>query len=208
MVLLRGPSTNVIPISTIAEDIANTGSYVFQVPTSLEPDTTGYGILLVDATGAYQYSTQFGVKNEAYSGTTASSSSHVPGGSASASASSLITHTSTTTSAHDSVDSSAYHTSSLTTADHVAPSSASLSHVTYAPGHSDAASNSSVLTLTSTTSHSTLVALQSTLAYNTTGFTSTPTTPSIPQFTGGASNNVALNVAAVIVAGAAAVLAF
>lgn len=49
-----------------AEGIPNTGSFTWNVPADLEATETeaaGYGIRLdIDATGNYQYSTQFGVK--------------------------------------------------------------------------------------------------------------------------------------------------
>lgn len=65
LVLLRGPSTNVKPIDTLAEGIANSGHFDWTPDTELEPDTTHYGLLLVvEGTGQYQYSTQFGVKND------------------------------------------------------------------------------------------------------------------------------------------------
>lgn len=61
LILLRGPSTNVIPIATIANAIPNSGSYSW-TPSGLAADTTGYGILLVvDSDKSYQYSTQFGM---------------------------------------------------------------------------------------------------------------------------------------------------
>ncbi|KAJ5106508.1 GPI anchored serine-threonine rich protein [Penicillium angulare] len=63
LVLLRGPSTNVVPIQTIVEDIDNSGSYSWTPSTSLTADTTHYGLLLVvEGTGQYQWSTQFGLK--------------------------------------------------------------------------------------------------------------------------------------------------
>lgn len=67
LVLLRGPSTNVQPIKTLAESIDNSGSYEWTPSKDLEPDTTHYGLLLVvEGTGQYQYSTQFGVENPEY----------------------------------------------------------------------------------------------------------------------------------------------
>ncbi|KAL2826824.1 Ser-Thr-rich glycosyl-phosphatidyl-inositol-anchored membrane family-domain-containing protein [Aspergillus cavernicola] len=70
LVLLRGPSTNVVPLAAIAENIQNTGSYVWTPSTTLEPDVTHYGLLLVVETGAnkgaYQWSTQFGIENPNY----------------------------------------------------------------------------------------------------------------------------------------------
>ncbi|KKZ61033.1 lysophospholipase [[Emmonsia] crescens] len=66
LILLRGPSTNVKPIATIADSIPNTGSFVWTPSTSLEDDVTHYGLMIVvEGTGQYQYSTQFGIKNDA-----------------------------------------------------------------------------------------------------------------------------------------------
>lgn len=70
LILLKGPSTNVVPIDTIATGIAVTDGdnyYTWTPSTSLENlPTEGYGIKLVDdATGNFQYSTQFGIKNDA-----------------------------------------------------------------------------------------------------------------------------------------------
>jgi len=63
--LLRGPTENVVPIATIVEGIANSGSYVWTPSSSLEADVARYGIqIIVDGTGQYQYSTQFGISNE------------------------------------------------------------------------------------------------------------------------------------------------
>lgn len=76
LVLLRGPSTNVVPLETIVENIDNTGSYMWTPSTSLTVDTTHYGILLVvEGTGAYQWSTQFGISAAAGSSSSSSSSS-------------------------------------------------------------------------------------------------------------------------------------
>jgi hypothetical protein len=63
IVLLRGPSTNVKPIATLAEVIPNSGKFEWTPSTSLEPDVTHYGLeIIVEGTGQYQYSTQFGIK--------------------------------------------------------------------------------------------------------------------------------------------------
>ncbi|PLN84442.1 Ser-Thr-rich glycosyl-phosphatidyl-inositol-anchored membrane family-domain-containing protein [Aspergillus taichungensis] len=65
LVLLRGPSTNVQPIATIAEKIENTGEYEWTPSTGLEPDVTHYGLLIVvENTRQYQWSTQFGISNK------------------------------------------------------------------------------------------------------------------------------------------------
>ncbi|KAG9833071.1 hypothetical protein KCU98_g12494, partial [Aureobasidium melanogenum] len=67
LVLLHGPSTNCVPIHTIVEGIDNTGSYDWTPGTDLAPNKTYYGIeLVVDGTGQYQYSTQFGISNDDY----------------------------------------------------------------------------------------------------------------------------------------------
>ncbi|KAH8428104.1 GPI anchored serine-threonine rich protein [Aspergillus melleus] len=76
LVLMRGPSTNVVPIDTIAEQIPNSGRFEWTPSTSLEDDVTHYGLLLIDeGTGQYQYSTQFGVKNPNQAVSSSSSSS-------------------------------------------------------------------------------------------------------------------------------------
>lgn len=65
LLLLRGPSTNVVPIQTLAEGINNSGSFAWTPASSLEADTTHYGLQLIDdVTGQYQYSTQFGISKE------------------------------------------------------------------------------------------------------------------------------------------------
>ncbi|KAI9758612.1 MAG: Phenylalanyl-tRNA synthetase, beta subunit, cytoplasmic [Chaenotheca gracillima] len=62
ILLLRGPSNDVKPLYPIAEKIPNTGSYSWTPSTKLDADTTHYGLQLIDdATGHYQYSTQFGI---------------------------------------------------------------------------------------------------------------------------------------------------
>ena len=64
LVLLRGPSTNILPLYPIVEKIPNTGTYVWTPATNLQPDVTHYGIQLIDdQTGAYQYTSQFGISN-------------------------------------------------------------------------------------------------------------------------------------------------
>ena len=64
LVLLKGPSTNAVPQYALVEGIDNTGNYWWTPSDDLEPGETGYGIqLIVDATGQYQYSTQFGISN-------------------------------------------------------------------------------------------------------------------------------------------------
>lgn len=71
LVLLKGPSENAVPQYAIVERIENDGEYVWTPSTDLEPSpegiAQGYGIQLIDdATGQYQYTTQFGISNADY----------------------------------------------------------------------------------------------------------------------------------------------
>lgn len=64
IVLLRGPSENVIPIDCLADSIPNTGTFSWTPSTTLTPDVTHYGLqIIVTGTGQFQYSTQFGISN-------------------------------------------------------------------------------------------------------------------------------------------------
>ncbi|KAH9833925.1 Ser-Thr-rich glycosyl-phosphatidyl-inositol-anchored membrane family [Teratosphaeria destructans] len=81
LLLLKGPSTNAVPQYAIVESIANSGSYLWTPSTDLEPTkgATGYGIqLIVDASGQYQYSTQFGISNDGHDASSGSSSGAAP----------------------------------------------------------------------------------------------------------------------------------
>jgi len=63
LALCQGPSTACNVVSDIALSIPNTNSYSWSVPCSLTASSSnaGFGVLLIDdATGQYQYSTQFG----------------------------------------------------------------------------------------------------------------------------------------------------
>ncbi|KAI9664154.1 MAG: hypothetical protein M1829_006021 [Trizodia sp. TS-e1964] len=76
LLLLRGPSANIVPLYPIVENTLNTGTFIWTPSTALEPDTTRYGIqLIVDATGQNQYTSQFGISNPSYSGGATNSSS-------------------------------------------------------------------------------------------------------------------------------------
>lgn len=195
ILLLRGPSNNVVPILTIAEAIPNTGSYIWpSVPTTLEPDITGYGIqLIVEGSGAYQYSPQCGVKNDAFNpssgGSTTSSSSATTSGST---------------------------TVTLVPASTTASSSSSISYVTYATGIPSAAAagtgaggNFSVPVLSPTKTMSVPATLQSTFANTMTrSASSTGGGVAVATATGGAvMNNLVGQTVAVLVAGAVGVFA-
>ncbi|KAJ5795389.1 uncharacterized protein N7518_003929 [Penicillium psychrosexuale] len=73
LILLRGPSTNVLPLETLAESIPNSGEFSWTPSADLEADVTHYGLLLVvEGTGQYQYSTQFGISAAVVSSSSAS----------------------------------------------------------------------------------------------------------------------------------------
>ncbi|KAI9828073.1 MAG: hypothetical protein M1832_003600 [Thelocarpon impressellum] len=60
--LLRNPAENIRPLHAIAERVPNSGTNIWTPSADLEPDSTHYGIQLMDdKTGAYQYTSQFGV---------------------------------------------------------------------------------------------------------------------------------------------------
>ncbi|MCJ1378876.1 hypothetical protein MMC17_001975 [Xylographa soralifera] len=64
LVLCHGPASNCVDLFAVATNIPNTGSYLWSPSLSIQPDTSHYGIqLIVDATGAYQYTDQFGISN-------------------------------------------------------------------------------------------------------------------------------------------------
>ena len=76
LLLLKGPATNLKVLYPIVEKIPNSGNYFWVPSDKLEPGDTGYGIQLIDdATGQYQYTTQFGISNPDWSGSSSSSSS-------------------------------------------------------------------------------------------------------------------------------------
>jgi len=67
LILLKGPAENLQFVEAIAEKIDNSGSYSWTPETSLvaSEGAKGYGIQLIDdATGQYQYTTQFGISND------------------------------------------------------------------------------------------------------------------------------------------------
>lgn len=96
--LLRGPSTNIIPLYPIVEKIKNTGTYTWTPATDLEIDITHYGLqLIVDSTGEFQWSTQFGISNDGSVPTAPTVPTTTTSSSSSTSTSSTSTSTSTTT---------------------------------------------------------------------------------------------------------------
>ncbi|KAK6543686.1 hypothetical protein TWF694_000423 [Orbilia ellipsospora] len=80
IVLLRGPGSNIKPLYSIADKIANTGSFFWTPKASLEPDTTHYGLqIIIDSNGEFQYSPQFGISNPNYSTSSAVTSGTATG---------------------------------------------------------------------------------------------------------------------------------
>ncbi|KAL8708346.1 MAG: hypothetical protein Q9220_006726 [cf. Caloplaca sp. 1 TL-2023] len=72
--LLRGPSTNIVPIKCLVDNIPNIGKFVWTPDSSLTPDVTHYGLrIIVTGTGQFQYSNQFGISNDAVHQPTSSS---------------------------------------------------------------------------------------------------------------------------------------
>ncbi|KAF2124548.1 hypothetical protein P153DRAFT_401152 [Dothidotthia symphoricarpi CBS 119687] len=69
LILLRGPSTNVVPLGApLAVGIPNSGSFTWTPASTLEADVSHYGLQLIDdVNGQYQYSTQFGISKDACS---------------------------------------------------------------------------------------------------------------------------------------------
>ncbi|KAL8889361.1 MAG: hypothetical protein Q9215_003341 [Flavoplaca cf. flavocitrina] len=77
--LLRGPSTNVVPIECLTSSTPNNGEFVWTPSSDLEADVRGYGLRLIvlnpDGTGSFQYSTQFGISSDVINKPTSSSGS-------------------------------------------------------------------------------------------------------------------------------------
>jgi len=82
LVLLRGPAENIKPLATIVTGITNSGSYKWTPSSSLEADTTHYGLQIIDdVTGQFQYSNQFGIsKGPECNGVAPSSAASTPYG--------------------------------------------------------------------------------------------------------------------------------
>lgn len=59
---------------TIVASTINNGSYTWEVPDTLAPASTGYGIQLIDSDGSFQYSPQCGVANSAFASSSSVSS--------------------------------------------------------------------------------------------------------------------------------------
>ncbi|KAL5365655.1 Ser-Thr-rich glycosyl-phosphatidyl-inositol-anchored membrane family-domain-containing protein [Aspergillus floccosus] len=186
LVLLRGPSSNVVPLETLVVGIPNTGSYKWTPGPELEPDTTHYGLLLVvEGTGQYQWSTQFGIKNPNYGAkpttTTTSAAETTTAAETSGAATTVVDHETTTICPETESKTQTQSTITPTTIPVVVPTSSPV---------------------VSTTLSSSAIPVPTTSA------TSTPSTssPALPTFTG-AADRKAISFGAVAV-GVAAVLAF
>ncbi|KNG81081.1 extracellular serine-threonine rich protein [Aspergillus nomiae NRRL 13137] len=204
LVLLRGESTNMQTLETIAEQIPNNGKFEWTPSTSLEADVTHYGLLLVvEGTGQYQYSTQFGISN--------------PNGGASSSSSSAAPEVPTSTAANTDAPSSSatsYVTYEITTTicpeTETAPATVAPTASTSAPvipppaqSHSWGTGGVSIPVVSPTNTPYLPTTLRSTAAPS---GTASSTTPGVPLFTSGADRNaISFGAAA---AGVLAVLAF
>ncbi|KAF7125530.1 hypothetical protein CNMCM5793_001769 [Aspergillus hiratsukae] len=196
LILLRGPSTNVVPIETLADSIPNSGSFSWTPSTSLEPDTTHYGLMLVvQGTGQYQYSTQFGISNPDYTGSTSNSSSTATA-TATGTETSTMTETSTASTTHTKTTTATTSSASAsTTATTTETAPTTLVTATSASG---VPTSTVVVTVPNTTGAGSSVASGSASA------SSTPT-PSTTLSNGG--DRKAISLGAVVV-GAFAVMAF
>ncbi|KAI9931831.1 hypothetical protein ASPWEDRAFT_169327 [Aspergillus wentii DTO 134E9] len=207
LVLLRGPSSNVVPLETLAESIDNSGKFSWTPSTSLEPDTTHYGLLLVvEGTGQYQWSTQFGISNPGYSG----SSSAAP---ATTTAAATTAVTSAVTSAAATADASSTDLVSYEVTTTICPETETKAKATTTatPTAVSTPSSAPIVGTGSVTvpivSPSKTPSVPSTLRSSSVPSGSpSSASPSVPVFTGAADRN-AISFGAVAI-GVAAVLAF
>ncbi|KAJ5818443.1 GPI anchored serine-threonine rich protein [Penicillium riverlandense] len=198
LVLLRGPSSNVQPLETIVEKIPNSGSYVWTPGTNLTPDTTHYGLLLVvEGTGQYQWSTQFGISAPAgsspgsgsgsgsgYTTTTTSTTSSTTTESTTSTTTTTTKSTTTTSSSTESTTSSTTTTTAVTTTTAASAPTTTITTVVI-PNPSNTAAQSSTLRATTPPSPT------------------TPASPTTTPFNAAGRNAVSVGAAAV-----AGVLAF
>jgi len=76
ILLLHGPSENVVPFGApLAVSAPNSGSFVWDVSTSIPPESTHYGLQIIAADGKYQFSVQFGISNPGFSSSSSVSAS-------------------------------------------------------------------------------------------------------------------------------------
>lgn len=205
LILLKGPAENLQFVEAIAEKIPNSGSYSWLPETSLvaSEGAKGYGIQLIDdATGQYQYTTQFGISND--SPKVSSSASEVAAPSSYATAPS--SYAAAAPSSYAAAPSSYVSSAMSSAASEVAPASSTMSSMVEA-----AATTSAVVAPVVTPSapyeipnnttamHATGTGSMSTRVASPTGGNSTSVEPS----TGGASNMAASFGGLVIAAGVA-----
>ncbi|GIK00095.1 hypothetical protein Aspvir_004110 [Aspergillus viridinutans] len=203
LVLLRGPSNNVLPIATLADSIPNSGSFSWTPSTSLEPDTTHYGLMLVvEGTGQYQYSTQFGISNPDYTGSTSSSSSTattpIETKSSSVTESTSKPSTTGTTTATTTATSGSASANSTTTATTATTSETSATTLVTQSSTTDAPTSTVVVTVPNSTGGSSAVA---------SGSASHSSSPSPSATLSSGGDRKAISLGAVVV-GAFAVMAF
>lgn len=168
LVLLRGPSTNVVPLAPIVEKIPNSGSYEWTPDSSLEADTSRYGIQLIqDSDGAYQYSTQFGI------GESSGSSSSVTVTPTDSISKAAVTDYSSSTGAPTATESmtatttTAYHTQTVCTSVCAHNNTTTVTTSSSSYSHTSVSTASSSTALTNVTTHYTTTAQPTTLRSST-----------------------------------------
>jgi len=76
ILLWRGPGEALVFLKPIADSVENTGTFSWTPDSSLENDITHYGLQVIsEASGQFQWSTQFGVINDAPPAVSSSTSS-------------------------------------------------------------------------------------------------------------------------------------
>jgi hypothetical protein len=207
LVLLKGPATDLKLVYPIVEMIPNDGSYVWDPKSDLAPGDTGYGIQLIDdATGQYQYTTQFGISNPDYKPAVSSSSaSAYPTTSAASPPSYNYGSLSASASASSTASIAAYPGKANTTMSTLTMSGTAMPYGTGAPSSGYPAGNMTVVPTGSMTVPSSLKTT-ATRSASSTGGSSATTSPAAPISTGAAAN-LAASIGGLVVAAGVAVFA-
>nr|POE99371.1 hypothetical protein CFP56_52764 [Quercus suber] len=198
VVLLKGPGNDAVPQYAIVEKIKNSGSYTWTVKEDLEPTdgASGYGIELIDdATGQYQYSTQFGIDNPDYEVSAPSSTSAMESGHGHVSATSDDWSSASAIVSSSSWSSSVTSSASLAVSTSEAVSSVAVSSSWYSAGNSSSVQTSAPSSLVT---HTTAIITTSTSR----GAKPTESGPTV-----NAAGNVATSFAGLVIAAGVAVLA-
>ncbi|KAJ9191472.1 hypothetical protein DTO166G4_2009 [Paecilomyces variotii] len=215
--LLRGPSSNVQPIATLASNIPNSGEFTWTPSTSLQDDVTHYGlIIIVEGTGQYQYSTQFGIKNDAVAaGTTSAAVAPTSAAAVKTTAAPVTSSSSSVAVAVESTTASSTETTeatvktaikSITTSSAPAETTQTTAATPAIPPSNSAAASPS--TVTQAASSSTPVTPTTFSSSSITTPTNRQSSSPTPTYTGGADRKTAGFGAIAVAAGLMAVFAF